>query len=197
MLEINDTVVSLDLFKQFFLCDLNSCRGICCVDGDSGAPLEPDEVGELERVLPAIWNDISTMAQEVITKQGVAYRDIEGDMVTSLVDGRECVFTCTDADGICRCAIEKAFREGRIDFYKPISCHLYPVRLTKYQHFTAVNYHQWHICTCAKQLGKKSNVPLYRFLEEPLTRRFGKAWYGELEQAALAYKAEFLSGKHG
>ncbi len=193
MVEIGDTVVSFDLFEQQFCCDLGVCRGQCCVDGDSGAPLESGERAELERILPAVWDDLSEAAREVIRRQGVAYVDCQGDLVTSIVDGRECVFSYVDADGVCKCAIEKAYREGRIAFYKPVSCHLYPVRLTRYKRFTAVNYHRWNVCACAERKGKSLRLPVYKFLKEPLIRRFGEAWYVELEAAAAAYEAEFHS----
>ncbi len=193
MVEIGDTVVSFDLFEQQFCCDLGVCRGQCCVDGDSGAPLEPGERAELERVLPTVWDDLSEASRAVIQRQGVAYVDCQGDLVTSIVDGRECVFSYLDADGVCKCAIEKAYREGRSAFYKPISCHLYPVRLTKYKRFTAVNYHRWNVCACAERNGKALRLPVYKFLKTPLIRRFGEAWYTELEAAAAAYEAEFCS----
>ena len=193
MVEIGDTVVSFDLFEQRFCCDLSVCRGECCIEGDSGAPLEEEEVSELEKVLPTVWNDLSEECRRVIEKQGVAYRDADGDLVTSIVGDRECVFSYKDADGVCKCAVEKAYREGRTGFYKPISCHLYPVRLTKYEGFTAVNYHRWEVCACAEKLGRKIGMPVYKFLKEPLIRRFGEAWYKELEEAAEAYEAEFRS----
>ena len=125
MIQIDDTLVSLDVIERYFLCDLSKCKGECCVEGDSGAPLEDSELAKLQKVLPIIWDDLSPKAQEVIHKQGVAYIDEEGDTVTSIVNGKDCVFTCYDADGTCKCAIEKAYREGKTDFYKPVSCHLY------------------------------------------------------------------------
>ena len=192
MVEIGNTVVSFDLFEQQFCCDLGICRGACCIEGDAGAPLELDEIAQLEEALPAVWDDLSEAARVIISDQGVAYSDIEGDMVTSIVHGRECVFTYTDAtDGICKCALEKAYREGRTSFYKPISCHLYPVRLEHYKRFTAVNYHRWDVCACAERNGKQLKLPVYKFLKVPLIRKFGEAWYNELEQAAAAYEAEF------
>ncbi len=195
MVEIGKTVVSFDLFEQQFCCDLGVCRGQCCVEGDAGAPLEPDEVAQLEEVLPIIWNDLSDESKKIIDEQGVAYVDSEGDMVTSIVNGRECVFSYVDSDGICKCAIEKAYREGKTKFYKPISCHLYPVRLQKFKDFTAVGYHRWSVCSCAETLGHKLQLPVYRFLKEPLIRCFGEAWYNELCDAAQAYEAEFNQRK--
>ncbi|MHB9055216.1 MAG: DUF3109 family protein [Paludibacteraceae bacterium] len=183
MLQIDDTIISFDLLEERFVCDLASCRGACCIEGDSGAPLQEGEIDILEELVPVIWDDLSDVSKEVIQKQGVFYIDEEDEPVTSIVNGRECVFTYMDDNGICKCAIEKAFREGKTDFYKPISCHLYPVRLQKYNNFTAVNIHKWKICECARTLGNKLSIPTYRFLKEPLVRRFGKEWYEQLEIA--------------
>ena len=173
MIQIDNTLVSLDVLERQFLCDLSHCKGVCCVEGDSGAPLLEEEVGELEKALPVIWNDLAPKAREIIEKQGVAYVDEEGDLVTSIVNGKDCVFTCYDADGTCKCAVEKAYREGKLSFYKPVSCHLYPVRVEKYDTFEAVNYNRWNICKAAEVLGKKEKLPVYKFLKEPLIRRFG------------------------
>ncbi|MBO5974479.1 MAG: DUF3109 family protein [Paludibacteraceae bacterium] len=190
MIQIEDTIVSFDFFDKQFCCDLAVCKGICCIEGDSGAPLEQEELIELEQVLPFIWDDLPKKSKEVIEKQGLAYVDVEGDLVTSIVDGKECVFAYTDEKGFCKCAIEKAWKEGKISFRKPISCHLYPARLTKYTRFTAVNFHSWNICRCANLLGKKENIPVYKFLKEAFVRRFGEEWYLQLEMAADVYYAE-------
>lgn len=187
MLQIGETVVALDIVEDMFCCDLAACKGWCCVDGESGAPLEKGEVGELEKVLPLVWDDLSPEARAVIDRQGVAYRDTDGDMVTSIVNGQDCVFTYHDEEGVCRCAVEKAFREGRSSFYKPISCHLYPIRLHKYRDFTAVNYHRWSICQPAVACGNARGVRVYQFLQEPLVRRFGQQWYDELSATAEEY----------
>ena len=138
MFQIDDTLVSLDVVERYFLCDLAHCKGQCCVEGDSGAPLEEAELPKLQAVLPLIWDDLSPEAQAIIKKQGVAYIDEEGDLVTSIVNGKDCVFTCYDADGVCKCAIEKAYRAGKTDFYKPVSCHLYPVRVGDYGPYKAL-----------------------------------------------------------
>jgi len=188
MLQIDDTVISLELLDEHFVCDLGSCKGICCIEGDDGAPLEDAEVKIIEDLLPVIWDDLTETSKEVIRKQGVSYIDDDGEPVTSIVNGAECVFTYTDETGVCKCAIEKAYRAGKTDFYKPISCHLYPVRLQKYNEFTAVNYHRWNVCNCARTLGGKSGTPIYRFLREPLIRRFGAAWYEQLEIADAELK---------
>ncbi len=183
MLQINDTVISLDLLDQKFVCDLASCKGICCIEGDDGAPLEHSEVKIIEDILPLIWDDLTQKSKDLIQTQGVSYIDKDGEPVTSIVNGAECVFTYTDESGICKCAIEKAYREGKTDFYKPISCHLYPVRIQKYNEYVAVNYHKWSVCNCARKLGKQLKVPVYQFLKEPLIRRFGNDWYEQLEIA--------------
>ena len=190
MIQIDDTLVSLDLIERSFLCDLSHCKGQCCVEGDSGAPLEPGEEEELKRVLPEIWNDLLPEARTVIQSQGVAYTDSDGDRVTSIVGDKNCVFTCYDTDGVCKCAIEKAYREGHVSFYKPISCHLYPVRITQYKTFQAVNYHRWNVCKAAELLGKKEQVPVYQFLKEPLIRKFGQAWYDALDECAQEWKKQ-------
>lgn len=184
MLQIEDTIISLDVLEESFLCDLSFCKGICCVEGESGAPVEEEEIALLENVVPVVWNDLSPKAQEIIEKQGVVYLDEDGEYVTSIVNGEDCVFTCYDESGVCKCAIEKAYREGKTSFYKPVSCHLYPVRVAKYKGFRAVNYHRWSVCQAARILGKKENRKVYQFLKEPLIRKFGKEWYECLEQAA-------------
>ena len=184
MLQIDDTIISFDVLEEQFVCELSSCKGICCIEGDAGAPLTDDEVGLIEDLLPVVWDDLTEASKAVIKNQGVSYIDEDDEPVTSIVNGRECVFTYTDKDGVCKCAIEKAYREGRTDFYKPISCHLYPIRLQKYDEFTAVNYHRWSVCDCARDLGGKLKVPVYKFLKEPLVRKFGEAWYEQLEIAA-------------
>jgi hypothetical protein len=187
MFQIKDTIVASDILEESFICDLSVCKGECCVEGESGAPLENEEVGIIEDLLPHIWGDLSPAAQDIIQKQGVAYEDNDGDMVTSIVNGKDCVFTYYDEKGNCKCAIERAYREGRIGFYKPVSCHLYPIRLQKYESFTAVNYHRWSVCKAAVLLGKREGVKIYQFLKEPLMRRFGQDWYEELTAVAEEY----------
>lgn len=187
MLQIQDTLVSLDLIERYFCCDLDTCRGECCVEGDAGAPITEEEKRKLEEVLPLVRDDLSPQALKVIEEQGVSYIDEEGDLVTSIVDGGNCVFTTYAPGGMCLCAVEKACREGKIDFLKPASCHLYPVRLTRYPTFTAVNLHRWNICKCAETLGRKKRLRAYKFLEGPLTARFGADWYRELALTAEEY----------
>ncbi|MGB4445844.1 MAG: DUF3109 family protein [Dysgonamonadaceae bacterium] len=184
MIQIKDTLISEDVFETCFVCDLGKCKGMCCVEGDAGAPLTHEEYEAIKDVLPEIWDGLSPKARELIEKQGIAYIDDDGELVTSIIKGRECVFTYFDADGVCRCAIDNAFREGKISVQKPISCHLYPIRLRKYDDFTALNYDRWSVCRPALRLGKKTGIKLYQFLKEPLIRKFGEEWYQEVCQIA-------------
>lgn len=191
MLEIQNALVTLDLAEQFFCCDLDACKGACCIEGDAGAPITTKEQEEIERVLPEIINDMIPAGRREVEANGVGYIDEEGDLVTSIVEGKNCAFTCYGKDGVCLCAIEKAWREGRIDFMKPASCHLYPLRITEYPTFTAVNYHRWKICKPAEKLGRRLGIRLYQFLKEPLIKRFGKEWYDELCLACEAYLEQY------
>jgi len=195
MIQIDNAIVALDIIEENFICDLSACKGACCIEGESGAPLEIEEVEILNEILPLVWDDLSPMAQWWIEEHGVAYEDYDGDMVTSIVNGKDCVFTYYDENGICKCAIEKAHKEEKIDFYKPISCHLYPIRLEKYKDFTAVNYHRWRVCKAAVALGDKEGLHIYQFLKEPLIRKFGEAWYNELCIAADEYQKMKKEGK--
>ena len=179
--------VSLDLIEKYFVCDLDACLGACCIEGDAGAPLAPGEAQKIERILPEVENDLLPRALEEIRNEGASYTDPDGDLVTQIVDGRDCVYTCYAAGGKCLCALEKAFREGRIPDVKPISCRLYPVRLKEYDGFTAVNMHRWKICRPAETLGRRLGVRAYQFLKGPLIARFGKDWYSELELTAAEY----------
>jgi hypothetical protein len=184
MIQIQHTILSRDIFEECFICDLAKCKGQCCIDGESGAPLTQEEYEQINEILPTIWNELSPTAQQLIEKQGIAYTDYDGELVTSIINGEECVFTYFDAEDVCKCAIDTAYREGRIAVQKPISCHLYPIRLQKYENFTAVNYNRWSVCSSAVKFGKKEGVPLYRFLKEPLLRKFGEEWYNEVCEAA-------------
>lgn len=190
MIQIDDTIISIDCLSEKFCCDLDACAGACCIEGDAGAPVDLDEVEQLEAALPVVWNDLSASAQTVIDKQGVAYTDEEGDLVTSIVNSKDCVFTCYDEKGCCFCALEKAYRAGKTNFYKPLSCHLYPIRLKKIGDMTALNYHRWDVCKAAVCKGEQLNLPVYRFLKEPLIRCFGQAWYDELEKAVEELKEQ-------
>lgn len=195
MFLINDnTLVTLDVVERFFCCDLDSCLGQCCIDGDAGAPIAPEEEREIKKILPEIWDDLLPRAQQEIELSGISYRDPEGELVTQILDNSNCVFSCYAPGGKCICAIEKAYREGRVDFMKPISCALYPLRLkTLNNGSVAVNYHRWKICKSAEVLGRSSGIRLYQFLKEPLIRRFGQEWYDELVSNCELYIKEYLN----
>lgn len=188
-MQVGKVLLSTEIVTEYFCCDLSACHGQCCVDGESGAPLTLDEAAELERLLPTIEDSLSAEARKVITDQGVAYVDVEGDLVTSIVNGQDCVFTCYE-DGCCLCAAERAYREQLTDWCKPISCALYPIREKRLSNgYVGLNYHRWSVCDPARRKGQELRLPLYRFLKAPLTRRFGEAWYKELEAAVDALQA--------
>ena len=184
ILDIDDVLVSSDIITEHFCCDLDACKGICCVEGDAGAPVTLEEIAGIEDSLDSVWNDMTAQAQAVVDKQGVAYNDCDGELVTSIVGGKNCVFTCYEHD--CRlCALERAHRAGKTDFVKPISCALYPIREKRFANGTvALNYHRWDVCQPAVKKGRELGLPIYRFLEGPLTRRFGKEWYDSLCEVA-------------
>ena len=185
MIAIDDTLVSDDILKKEFVCNLSACKGECCVAGDSGAPLEKEEVAILEAILPKIQSYIPMDGLKAIAEFGVSVIDSDGDLVTPLVDGdQHCAFVYFDEQKVAKCSIEKAFYDGVVDFKKPISCHLYPIRVTKYKTYTAVNYHKWEVCADACVLGQQLKVPVYKFLKEPLERKFGVDWYKQLVLAA-------------
>lgn len=183
IIEIDDILVSSDIFTEEFCCDLDACKGICCVEGDAGAPVTLDEIGGIEDALDTVWNDMSASAQAVVDKQGVAYTDRDGDLVTSIVGGKDCVFTCYEGD-CCLCALERAYRSGKKGFCKPISCALYPIREKRLGNgMIALNYNRWDVCRDAVKKGRELHLPLYKFLKEPLIRRFGAEFYEKLCEA--------------
>ena len=180
ILDVGGILISSDILTERFCCDYEKCKGICCVEGDAGAPVTLDEIAGIEDALDTVWRDLSVQAQSVIDRHGVAYTDQEGDLVTSIVRGKDCVFTCYDGDS-CLCALEKAFRAGKTSFCKPVSCALYPIRVKEFGNgVVGLNYNRWKICEDAIKKGQALDLPLYRFLKEPLIRRFGEAWYQEL-----------------
>lgn len=187
MLQIKDTLVSLDLIERYFCCNLNECLGECCIEGDAGAPLTLEEASGLEELLPELLPLMTPAARETAEAQGASYIDEEGDLVTSIVNGRDCIFSTFGEGGVCLCLLEKLKREGNDRMFKPISCSLYPVRLKEYDGFTAVNLHRWKICKPAEVLGRKKGLRAYEFLREPLERRFGKKWFEELDFTAKEY----------
>lgn len=183
IIEIDDILVSSDIFTEEFCCDLDACKGICCVEGDAGAPVTLDEIGGIEDALDTVWDDMSASAQAVVDKQGVAYTDRDGDLVTSIVGGKDCVFTCYEGD-CCLCALERAYRSGKTGFCKPISCALYPIREKRLGNgMIALNYNRWDVCRDAVKKGRELHLPVYKFLKEPLIRRFGAEFYEKLCEA--------------
>ena len=188
MIQVDDKIISLDVFEKHFVCDLNACKGACCVEGDSGAPLL---IGE-EKILDDIYEKVKPyMRAEGITEienQGVAVYDADGDLTTPLVNNRECAFVI-DEKGISKCSIEKAYYDGKVDFKKPISCHLFPIRIKEYRDFDAVNYEEIKICKPACECGSELEVPVYAFLKEPLIRKYGESWYKDLLKAARILKS--------
>ncbi|MBK9355925.1 MAG: DUF3109 family protein [Bacteroidales bacterium] len=180
MIAIDNTINSDDLGKVCFVCNLGICKGACCVEGDAGAPLDEQEISELEDNLDYIKPFMNQAGIEVIEQTGVFDYDSYGHYVTPLVNGIECAFVVFNEEGIAGCAIEQAWEAGKSKFRKPVSCHLYPIRISRYNDFDAVNYHQWHICRPALELGKKLDVPLYVFLKDSLIRKYGEKWYEKL-----------------
>jgi len=183
MIQVDNKIISLDVFEKHFICDLNACKGACCVDGDSGAPLLENEVNILEDIYEQVKPFMAQKGIDVVDKVGVAVLDIEGDVTTPLINNRECAFV-VEEKGISKCAIEKAYYDGKVKFKKPISCHLFPIRIKQYSDFDAVNYEEIKICKPACECGSKLEMPVYAFLKEPLVRKYGEAWYKELLEAS-------------
>ena len=220
IIQVGDVLLSSDILTEKFCCDLSACKGQCCVEGDAGAPVTLDEIAEIEDCLDTVWGDLSASAQAVIDKQGVAYTDQEGDLVTSIVRGKDCVFTYYDSlqftvdglqmnteapekstvnckpstvniDNCCLCALEKAFRAGKTHFCKPVSCALYPIREKRLGNdLIGLNYNRWEVCKMAVAKGQQEEILLYQFLREPLIRRFGEEWYDELLNTVKELKAQ-------
>lgn len=186
MVLVENILVSTELFERCFLCNLDQCRGWCCVDGVAGAPLENEEEGILSDILPIIKPYLRTEGWQAIEKQGPVVQDSDGDRVTPLVNKEECAYVIFE-QGIARCTIEKAFFDGQVSFRKPISCHLYPIRIRYLNQLEALNYHEWEICQKAEYNGRQMNVPVYYFVKEALIRRYGESWYQALENTAKAY----------
>lgn len=186
MIQIDDKVVSFDLLEEYFCCDYETCRGACCIEGDCGAPVTAEEVRIINRLLPRIMDRLSPQALEVLRRQGVAYRDPSGDLVTSIVGNKDCVFTTYNSEGGCLCALEQLAAEGRGEsgFVKPMSCRLYPIRVKEYRKFTVLNYDRWKICDCARELGRKEGIRVYQFLQRPIEAAWGKEFFIQLEEAA-------------
>ena len=201
IIQVGDVLLSSEILTEKFCCDLSVCKGECCVEGDAGAPVTLDEIAEIEDCLDAVWGDLSASAQSVIDKQGVAYTDQEGDLVTSIVRGKDCVFTYygdiedwnthLPIHDCCLCALEKVYRAGKTRFCKPVSCALYPIREKRLGGgLVGLNYNRWAVCKQAIAKGQQENLSLYQFLRAPLIRRFGEAWYQELLDTVKELKAQ-------
>ncbi len=188
MFQIGKTIVSEDVIEKEFVCNISACKGECCVAGEAGAPLEEEEKEILESIYPEVKPYLRKEGIEAIEQQGTYVKGRDGDWETPLVNGAECAYVTFGEDGTALCGIEQAYNDGKVDWKKPISCHLYPVRIQKYSQFSAVNYHRWPICDDACSLGKELQVPVYKFVKEALIRKYGEAWYTELEEVAKNWK---------
>lgn len=183
MFQLGKTIVSEDLIEKDFVCNISACKGACCIDGDAGAPIDPEETEILRDIYPKVKPFLRDEGIAAIEEQGTYIETEYGEFETPLVNGNECAYV-TFKDGIAGCGIEEAYNAGEIDFKKPVSCHLYPVRVEEYSEFSAVNYHRWPICDPACALGKELQVPIYKFVKTALIRKFGENWYAELEKIA-------------
>ena len=184
MFQIENSLVSEEIITNDFVCNLNACKGACCVEGEAGAPLEKQETEFLEKNYNAIAPFLNEKGRAAIQKQGKFIRLEKDILETPLVDNKECAYVVFEANGTTQCGIEKAYDAKSIDWKKPISCELYPVRVKEFSEFSALNYHRWHICDTACQLGDSLKIPIYKFVKDALIRKFGKKWYSELEIAA-------------
>lgn len=180
LVEIEDKIVSIDVFSEEFVCDLNKCKGACCVKGNGGAPLKDKEVEQISTSLEKIKPFMSKKGVELVEQEGIYYLDEEDAPATKLIDKKECCFVYFDESNTAKCSIETAHKQGSIDFNKPQSCHLYPIRTKEFTEFTAINYDVWDICDPACKLGSSLKVPVYKFLKEPIIRVFGNSFYEEL-----------------
>ena len=193
MIQIDDKIISTDILTEHFCCDLDKCKGECCVEGDSGAPLDIDEVDQLEMEYHNYKPYMTPEGIKAVEEQGFMVVAADGDYTTPLINGGECAFTCYD-NGVALCAIDKAYREGKTTFQKPISCHLYPIRVLKFKNGgEGLNYHRWYICKPACENGCKLGIPVYKGLREPIIRKWGEEFYKALEVAEQLLKTE--SGK--
>ena len=189
MISLGNTLLSEELFSEQFVCDLQKCKGACCVEGDAGAPLEPAEVDILKKEYSNFENYLRPEGRAAVEEQGTHVIDpMDDEPVTPLVNGAECAYVVFDEKGTTLCGIEKAWRDGKTSFLKPVSCHLYPIRIQRYKSFDAVNYHQWQICAPACDLGKELKVPVFRFAKDSLIRKYGEKWYQELEILAKEWE---------
>jgi len=188
MIQLGDTLLSEDILEKEFVCNLSKCKGACCVEGDAGAPLEDDEAKILERIFGDLKPYLRKEGIQSIKENGTWIVGDDGEKETPLVAGKECAYVVFDEQGITKCGIEQAWADGKVDFRKPVSCHLYPIRIKQYSTFSAVNYHKWPICSDACTLGKELQVPVYKFVKDALIRKYGSEWYLELETIANSWQ---------
>lgn len=188
MFQLGKALVSEDIIEKDFVCNLTACKGACCIDGDAGAPLEQNETKILEEIYDRVKPFLRKEGINAIEKQGNYITTEDGELETPLIAGGECAYVFFDKRGIALCAIEEAYSQGKVSWKKPLSCHLYPIRVKEYTEFSAINYNKWHICDDACTLGKELQVPVYKFVKEALIRKFGEEWYTELEKVAETFK---------
>ena len=184
MFQLGKTIISEDIIQKDFVCNLSACKGACCIDGDAGAPLEESETKVLEEIYPIVKSYLRQDGIKAIEEQGKFVITEDGEYETPLINGADCAYVIFDEHNKAMCAIEEAYNQGDVSWKKPVSCHLYPVRVKDYSEFSAVNYHHWHICDAACTLGEELKVPVYKFVKEALIRKFGSDWYDELEKKA-------------
>ncbi|WP_340201378.1 DUF3109 family protein [Ascidiimonas sp. W6] len=184
MFQLGKTIVSEEIIENDFVCNISACKGACCVDGEAGAPLEESELPILNTIYAAVKPFLRPESIAVLETEGTYIKGEDGEWETPLVNGNECAYVIFDEKQTALCGIEEAYNSGLISWKKPISCHLYPVRVKQYKEFAAVNYHRWYICDDACSLGKELQVPVYKFVKQALIRKFGEQWYAELEEVA-------------
>lgn len=188
MFQLGKTLVSEDIIEKDFVCNLSACKGACCIDGDAGAPLDEEEVKILEKIYPKVKPFMRQEGVDAVTAQGTSIVTKDGELETPLINNADCAYVAFDEKGTALCAIEEAYNQGVVDWKKPVSCHLYPIRVQDYSEFSAVNYHKWQICDDACSLGAELQVPVYKFVKQALVRKFGEDWYMELEKVAADMK---------
>ena len=187
MFQLGKTIVSEEILERDFVCNLSACKGNCCIDGDAGAPLSAEETKIMQEIYPKVKPYLRPEGIAAIEAQGTWVKGEDGDFETTLIEGKDCAYVIFDG-ATALCGIEQAYNEGIVSWKKPVSCHLYPIRVKDFSEFTAVNYDKWDICNDACTLGKELQVPVYKFVKEALVRRFGEDWYLELEKVALDLK---------
>ena len=188
MFQLDKTIVSEEIIEKEFVCNLSACKGACCVDGDAGAPLEIDEVDKLKEIYPKVKPYLRAKGIKAIEDQGTSIVTAFEEFETPLINGADCAYVVFDANKKALCGIEQAYNDGKIDWKKPVSCHLYPIRIKEYTDFSAVNYDKWEICDDACSLGKSLEVPIYKFVKDALIRKFGATWYAKLEKVAEDFR---------